>query len=166
MKKIEISLQDFDFIELNEITALVIVILIIAFIFYFIRYLLKTFFVPNRTNEIFDDALITFGGKINKFGNPEFKINNKTIILEYDFETGTGGAYEYIIALIDISDIDKSIVGKLSSKFDLIEKNKNNYIQVYTSWGYQGGKFKERIIEKIDTLNSEIIKFQKIEIQE
>ena len=69
-----------------------------------------------------------FNAKINHQGYPEFQFRNRKIIVKYDFELGTRGGYEYIISLIDISDIDKMYRKKLHSEFDLIEKNNKVYI--------------------------------------
>ncbi len=122
--------------------------------------MIRTFFVSDRESEIFNEAIKIFNGKLNYHGNPEFQFNNRNVLIEYDFETGTRGGYEYIIALIDISDIDNLIRKKINSKFDIIEKNNKIYIEIYSSWGYQGNKFKERLNEKIEKLNSELTKYE------
>lgn len=134
----------------------IIVVLIIALIYFFVKYILKTFFATKRRDRILDEIKIIFNGRLNFRGNPEFEYQNRNITIEYDFETGTRGAYEYIIALIDISDIDDVIIKKLDKKFDFIEKHNKVYIEIYSSWGYQGSKFKERLDEKISLLNSEL----------
>jgi len=125
--------------------------------------MLKTFFATKRKDRILDEIKNIFNSRLNFRGNPEFEYQNRNIIIEYDFETGTRGAYEYIIALIDISDIDDVIRKKLNRKFDFIEKHNKVYIEVYSSWGYQGSKFRERLDEKISLLNSELAKYQKKE---
>jgi hypothetical protein len=145
---------------MGEAGGTVIAILIIISLYFLIRYLIRTFFVSDRESNILNESIRIFNGKLNYYGNPEFQFNNWNVIIEYDFETGTRGGYEYIIALIDISDIDKLIRKKLDFKFDIIEKDHKIYIKIYSSWGYQGIKFKERLNDKIGMLNSELNKYE------
>lgn len=158
MNFILISFQNLEILNGNEAKVGLIAILILSSIFFFQRYLIKTIFVPNRKTKIFNETIKLFNGKINYQGYPEFQYNNRNITIEYEFESRTIGGYEYIITLIDISDIENMVRKKLKSEFDIVNNKNKIYVQFYSSWGYQGDKFKERLNEKINKLNSELNK--------
>ena len=58
-----------------------------------------------------------------------------------------------MIANIDLTDLDQSQINKCNNKFEIIEKNNRIYAVIYSSWGYKGEKFKERIENKIEQIN-------------
>lgn len=153
-----IGFQNFEILNGKEAMGGLIAIFILTSIFFFQKYLIKAFFVPNRKTKIFNEIIKLFNGKINYQGNPEFQYNNRNITIEYEFESRTIGGYEYIIAFIDISDIENTVRKKLTSAFDIVNAKNKIYVQFYSSWGYQGVKFKERLNEKIDKLNAELNK--------
>lgn len=156
MNFILIGLQNFEILIGNESKVGLIAILMLLAIFFLQRYLIKTIFVPNRKTKIFNEIVKLFNGKINYQGAPEFQFNNRNVTIDYEFESRTIGGYEYIIALIDISDIENMVKKKLNSEFEIVHHKNKFYVQFYSSWGYHGAKFKERLNEKMNKLNSQL----------
>ena len=114
----------------------------------FIIGLVKSFliyFASSRKSSIFAQARKMFNGKINLKGETELSIKGWKIILDYTLEHIGNGAFEYVIAKIDLSNTLNDIMAKTKAKFDIVELNNKTYAVVYCSWGYKGDEFKERI---------------------
>ena len=98
--------------------------------------------------------MIMYNGKVNINGETELIIKNKKIILDYKLEQIGIRAAEYIIANIDLTDFEQSHIEECKKEFEIIEKNNRIYAVIYSSWGYKGEKFKKRVENKIELINS------------
>jgi len=112
-----------------------------------------TYFGAKSKKRIFAEAMKMYKGKVNINGETELIIKDKKIILDYKLEQIGIRAAEYIIANIDLTDFDYSQIEKCKNEFEIIEKNNRIYAVIYSSWGYKGEKFKERIENKIEQIN-------------
>jgi len=112
-----------------------------------------SYYGSKARNNIFDEAVEIFDGKVNINGETELTIKGKRIVLDYQLEYAGKSAGEYIIAYIDLSGFDASQIKKCKKEFEIITENNKFYAVVYSSWGYKGEKFKERIESKIDFIN-------------
>ena len=107
----------------------------------------------SRKSGIFKEAIEIYNGKMNLYGKPEFTIKGRKIILDYDTGNGYLQTIEYIITKVDLTDLDKWLLETCKKNFDTIVVNNKIYAIFYSSWGYKGKKYKERIERKIDELN-------------
>lgn len=114
---------------------------------------LLTYVGTKNKIKIFEEARKIYNGKININGETELIIKEKKVILDYKLEQIGTKISEYIIANVDLTDIEKSIIENCKNKPEIIERNKNIYAVIYSSWGYKGEKFKERIENKIQEIN-------------
>jgi hypothetical protein len=112
-----------------------------------------TYFASISKSSIFTDAKEIFNGKINLNGETELIIKGRKIILDYKLENNGRGVAEFIIAKVDLTNIDSGIKTTLKQKFDIIELNGRTYAVVYCSWGYKGEKFKDRIEMKLQQID-------------
>ncbi len=112
-----------------------------------------TYFGSKSKMKIFTEAMKMYNGKVNINGETELIIKDKKIILDYKLEQIGIRAAEYIIANIDLTDFEQSQIEKCKKEFEIIEKNNRIYAVIYSSWGYKGEKFKERIENKIEQIN-------------
>ena len=114
---------------------------------------LLSYFGSKSKRKIFTEAMIMYNGKVNVNGETELIIKNKKIILDYKLEQIGIKAAEYIIANIDLTDFEQSQIEKCKKEFEIVEKNNRIYAVIYSSWGYKGEKFKERIENKIEQIS-------------
>lgn len=115
---------------------------------------LLSYFGSKSKRKIFAEAMIMYNGKVNINGETELIIKNKKIILDYKLEQIGIRAAEYIIANIDLTDFEQSHIEECKKEFEIIEKNNRIYAVIYSSWGYKGEKFKKRVENKIELINS------------
>ncbi|MDX1830502.1 MAG: hypothetical protein R3342_13260 [Lutibacter sp.] len=109
--------------------------------------------LASSKSEIFKEAIKMYKGKMNIYGKPEFIIKDRKIILDYDTGKGYLKTIEYIITNVDLTDLNKRVIEKCKMEFDTIVVNNRIYAIFYSSWGYKGKKYKERIERKIDEIN-------------
>ncbi len=112
-----------------------------------------SFYGSRSKMNIFSEVIKMYNGKRNFKGEPEIVIKNRKIILGYKLEHVGNRVAEYLIANIDLTNVEKSQINNCKKHFEIVESKKNIYAIVYCSWGYKGDAFKKRIKKKIDQIN-------------
>ena len=135
---------------------IIIIFASLGFIVGLVKVLLLNSLASSKS-EIFKEAIKMYKGKMNFYGKPEFTIKGRKIILDYNTGRGHLKTIEYIITNVDLSDLNKRVIDKCKQEFDTIVVNNKIYAIFYSSWGYKGEKYKERIEGKIDEINKCIV---------
>ena len=141
-----------------EFSTISIFLVSIGFIIGLIYYFVLSSFPSNRKTMIFDEIIKDYNGFYNSNGNPEFKINNRKVIVEYDTEMANSQLSEYLIAYIDISDLSYSLKEKCRQEFDVDNIKSIPFIKIYCHWQFQGYTFDDRLKQKLGELEKLINK--------
>ena len=104
--------------------------------------------------DIERDAKIFFNAREDLSGNLVLKFQGYTILLEYDLANNTRGLSEYIIANIKLPRLNEEQIKACKKFVDIKESGEKLYAIIYTSWGYQGEKFRKRLEEKLTQLSA------------
>ena len=128
----------------------------LGFIVGTIRYLIIEVIPVNRKSEIFTEALKMYKGKMDSNGRPELIIGQRKVILDYGNPPPNGRVFEYVIAYIDISDVESNILKLCNQKFDTEEIYNKTYVKYNCHWNYEGYTFSDRIEKKVAELNEYI----------
>jgi len=134
-------------------TFIVTAFIFLAFALGSVRYLLKSTFSKNRKQNIFAVLAAQYNGTFNANGNPELKIGQWRVVLDYDTGFANHRFFEYIISYIDISGLEKDMIEKCNRKFETEDINGKIYIRIFSSYRYEGNTFGERIEQKIAELD-------------
>jgi len=127
-------------------------LLIIILVGLFISYLIVKYVLLDNKQDVYADLKQYFNARSHFNGGLELELANRKILVEYDTEISPGKVYEYILAYVDFSDIPREKLEKCRLNIDYTEKNGKTYAVIYSSWGYHGEKFRQRITEKISEL--------------
>ncbi len=108
----------------------------------------------NLKTDIENDAKHIFGAKEDLNGNLFLEFQGYTVLLEYDLANNTRGLSEYIIAKIKLPHLNDEQINACKKFVDIKESGGKLYGVIYTSWGYQGEKFRRRLEEKLSQLSA------------
>ena len=139
-------------------TFVIVILLLAGLLIGVLQYFVFSTFSSNRKEKIFKSIVQDYNGKLNAKGSPEISMGGRKVIVEYDTEMTKSELHEYVIAYVDISDLDERQVTLCDRKFELEIIDNQPYVSFFSHWKFEGYSFANRMEEKIKELNGFIEK--------
>ncbi len=105
-------------------------------------------------SNIEQDAKFIFSAKEDLSGNLILEFQGYKILLDYDLSYNIYGTSEYIIANVILPKLNDVQLKACKNITDIKESKGKLYAIIYTSWGYQGEKFRNRLEKKLTQISA------------